>query len=209
MKTTSREKQIIMTARLVSLIFTPFYLPLVGLIVLFSLSYLNQYPLSYKFFVLIVVYFFTILLPTLLIHLYRRYQGWSLFEIGRRERRVVPYAISILCYFTCIYLMERMHMPHFMGSIVIAALLIQIVCALVNVWWKISTHTAAIGGMAGALFVFSELFGFNPVWWFCLIFIIAGILGTARMLLRQHTLGQVVGGFFVGIICAALGIIFL
>ena len=209
MKTTSREKQIIMTARLVSLIFTPFYLPLVGLIVLFSLSYLNQYPLSYKFFVLIVVYFFTILLPTLLIHLYRRYQGWSLFELGRRERRVVPYAISILCYFTCIYLMERMHMPHFMGSIVIAALLIQIVCALVNVWWKISTHTAAIGGMAGALFVFSELFGFNPVWWFCLIFIIAGILGTARMLLRQHTLGQVVGGFFVGIVCAALGIIFL
>ena len=209
MKTTSREKQIIMTARLVSLIFTPFYLPLVGLIVLFSLSYLNQYPLSYKFFVLIIVYFFTILLPTLLIHLYRRYQGWSLFELGRRERRVVPYAISILCYFTCIYLMERMHMPHFMGSIVIAALLIQIVCALVNVWWKISTHTAAIGGMAGALFVFSELFGFNPVWWFCLIFIIAGILGTARMLLRQHTLGQVVGGFFVGIVCAALGIIFL
>jgi membrane-associated phospholipid phosphatase len=209
MKTTSREKQIIMTARLVSLIFTPFYLPLVGLIALFSLSYLNQYPLSYKFFVLIVVYFFTILLPTLLIHLYRRYQGWSLFELGRRERRVVPYAISILCYFTCIYLMERMHMPHFMGSIVIAALLIQIVCALVNVWWKISTHTAAIGGMAGALFVFSELFGFNPVWWFCLIFIIAGILGTARMLLRQHTLGQVVGGFFVGIVCAALGIIFL
>ncbi len=209
MKTTSREKQIIMTARLVSLIFTPFYLPLVGLIVLFSLSYLNQYPLSYKFFVLIIVYFFTILLPTLLIHLYRRYQGWSLFELGRRERRVVPYAISILCYFTCIYLMEQMHMPHFMGSIVIAALLIQIVCALVNVWWKISTHTAAIGGMAGALFVFSELFGFNPVWWFCLIFIIAGILGTARMLLRQHTLGQVVGGFFVGIVCAALGIIFL
>ena len=29
-------------------------------------------------------------------------------------------------------------------------------------WWKISTHTAAIGGVAGALFVFGEYFGFNP-----------------------------------------------
>ena len=208
-KTMSREKQIILTARVVSLVFTPFYLPLVGLIALFFLSYLRQYPLAYKFFVLAVVYFFTVLLPTFLIHLYRRYQGWTLFELGRKERRMVPYVISILCYFTCIYLMEQFHIPHFMGSIVIAALMVQMVCALINLWWKISTHTAAIGGVAGALFVFSELFGFNPVWWFCLVFVIAGVLGTARMLLRQHTLGQVVGGFFVGIVCAAGVIIFL
>lgn len=205
----TREKQIILTARVVSLVFTPFYLPLVGLIALFFLSYLRQYPLSYKFFVLAVVYFFTVLMPTLLIHLYRRYQGWTLFELGQKERRMVPYVISILCYFACIYLMEQFHIPHFMGSIVIAGLMVQMVCALINVWWKISTHTAAIGGVAGALYVFSELFGFNPVWWFCLVFIIAGVLGTARMLLRQHTLGQVVGGFFVGMVCAVLAIIFL
>ena len=209
MKATSREKQIILTARVVSLVFTPFYLPLVGLISLFFLSYLRQYPLIYKLFVLAMVYFFTVLLPTLLIHFYRRYQGWTLFELGRKERRMVPYVISILCYFTCIYLMEQLHIPHFMGSIVIAALIIQMVCALINVWWKISTHTAAIGGVAGALFIFSELFGFNPTWWFCLIFIIAGVLGTARMLLRQHTLSQVVGGFFVGVFCAIIGIVFL
>ena len=205
----TREKQIILAARIVSMLFTPFYLPLVGLVVLFWLSYLSQYPASYKFFVLAVVYFFTILLPTFLIHLYRRYQGWSLFELGRKERRMVPYVISILCYFTCIYLMEQMHVPHFMGSIVIAALMIQIVCALINVWWKISTHTAAIGGMGGALFVFSDLFGFNPVWWFCLTFIVAGILGTARMLLRQHTLSQVVGGFLVGFFSSIIAILFL
>lgn len=205
----TREKQIIMTARMVSLVFTPFYLPLLGLVVLFFLSYLRQYPLSYKFFVLAVVYFFTVLLPTLLIHLYRRYQGWTLFELGRKERRMVPYIISILSYFVCIYLMEQLHIPHFMGSIVIAALLVQMVCALINVWWKISTHTAAIGGVAGALLVFSELFSFNPVWWLCLIFVVAGVLGSARMLLRQHTLGQVVVGFFVGYFCAVAAIIFL
>ena len=205
----TREKQIILTARAVSTVFTPFYLPLLGLIVLFFLSYLRQYPLSYKFFVLAMVYFFTILLPTLLIHLYRRYHGWTLFELGRRERRMVPYIISILCYFTCVYLMEQLHIPHFMGSIVTAALMVQMVCALINVGWKISTHTAAIGGVAGALFIFSELFSFNPVWWFCLVFVIAGFLGTARMLLRQHTLSQVLGGFFVGIVCAIIGLILL
>ena len=209
MKKISREKQIILTARLVSLLFTPFYLPLVGLVALFFLSYLRLFPPSYKFFVLAVVYFFTILLPTLFIHLYRRYQGWNLIELGHKEKRMVPYVISILCYFSCVYLMEKLHIPHFMGSIVTAALLIQILCALINVWWKISTHMAAIGGVGGALFIFSELFGFNPVWWFCLVIIIAGILGTSRMILRQHSLGQVVAGFAVGFFCAVIGIVYL
>ena len=203
----TREKQIILTARVVSMLFTPFYLPLLGLVALFFLSYLNQYLPSYKFFVLAVVYFFTILLPTLLIHLYRRYQGWSLIELGAKERRVVPYVISILCYFSCLYIMEQMHTPYFMRSIVVSALIIQIGCALINVWWKISTHTAAIGGVAGALFVFSEVFRFNPTWWFCLVLIIAGILGSSRI--RQHTLAQVVGGFFLGVVCAIVGIVYL
>ena len=205
----TREKQIILTARIISMVFTPFYLPILGLTALFFLSYLNQYLLSYKFFVLAIVYFFTILLPTLLIHLYRHYHGWSLIELGTREGRVVPYVISILCYFSCLYLMEQMHIPYFMRSIVACALIIQIVCALINVWWKISTHTAAIGGVAGALFVFSEVFRFNPMWWFCLVLLLAGILGTSRMILRQHTLAQVVAGFIVGLVCAIVGIVYL
>jgi membrane-associated phospholipid phosphatase len=199
----------ILMARVLSMVFTPFYLPIIGLVVLFFFSYLSMFPWSYKLHVLLMTYLFTILMPTVLIHLYRRYQGWNLIELGRRERRMVPYVISILCYFTCIYVMERLHMPHFMGSIIIAALLVQIVCAITNIWWKISTHTAAIGGVGGALFAFAEYLGFNPVWWLCLVFLVAGLLGTSRMILRQHNLAQVVTGFWVGFVCAAVEILFI
>ena len=205
----SREKNIILTARVVSMVFTPFYLPIVGLMALFFLSYLSLMPTAYKLQVLTLVYFFTILLPTVLIHLYRTYNGWNLIELGHREKRMVPYVISILCYFFCVYIMDMLHIPHFMGTIVSAALAIQIVCALINVWWKISTHTSAIGGVAGALFVFGELFGFNPVWWLCLVMILAGLMGTSRMILRQHSLSQVVAGFWVGVICSVLGLLYL
>ena len=205
----SREKNIILTARVISMVFTPFYLPIVGLMALFFLSYLSLMPTAYKLQVLTLVYFFTILLPTVLIHLYRKYNGWNLIELGHREKRMVPYVISILCYFFCVYIMDLLHIPHFMGTIVSAALAIQIVCALINVWWKISTHTSAIGGVAGALFVFGELFGFNPVWWLCLVMILAGLMGTSRMILRQHSLAQVVAGFWVGVICSVLGLLYL
>ena len=189
------------------MLFTPFYLPILGLVILFFLTYLRQYPPQYKFYVLAVVYFFTILLPTFLIHLYRNYQGWTPIELGSRERRIVPYIISILCYFTCLYIMERMHTPFFMRSIVASALIIQVVCAFINIWWKISTHTAAIGGVAGALLVFSDIFRFSPTWWMCVVLIVAGILGTSRMLLRQHTLSQVVVGFLTGFACAIFTIL--
>ena len=202
------QKQIILTARIISMLFTPFYLPIIGLAMLFTFSYLSMFPWTYKIQVLLLTYLFTILLPSLLIHLYRRYQGWNLIELGHRERRMVPYAISIVCYFTCIYVMDRLHMPHFMSSIVVAALAVQIVCALINVWWKISIHTAAAGGMGGSVFAFSLFLGFNPIWWFCLIFLLGGILGTCRMILRQHSLAQVVVGFWVGFLAAATAIIF-
>ena len=40
----SREKNIILAARVVSMVFTPFYLPIVGLMALFFLSYLSLMP---------------------------------------------------------------------------------------------------------------------------------------------------------------------
>ena len=96
--------------------------------------------------------------------------------------------------------MDMMHIPRFMGSILMAALIIQVICALINIWWKISTHTAAIGGVTGALIAFSILFMFNPIWWLCLVILLAGMVGTSRIILRQHSLSQVIAGFFVGLL---------
>ena len=52
--------------------------------------------------------------------------------------------------------------------------------------------------MTGALQAYALLIGFNPTWWLCLVITIAGMVGTSRMLLRQHTLWQVSAGFLLG-----------
>ena len=204
-----KEKNIILAARVMSMVFTPFYLPFIGLIALFILSYMSLMPWQYKLMVLTMVYLFTILLPTLLIHGYRRYQGWSTFEIGQKERRMVPYIIAILCYFACYYLMTTMRIPQFMANILLAALMIQVACAIINVWWKISTHSAAVGGMTGLLIVFSEIFGFYLMWWLYLALIISGCVGSSRIILRQHNLSQVLVGYGLGFITSILIIIYI
>lgn len=199
-----KEKNIIFTARIMSMIFTPFYLPIVGLIALFIFSYMSLLPMMYKLVMLAMVYLLTVVAPSLLIHLYRLCQGWTSHELGRKERRLVPYIISIVCYFACFFWMEYRNTPRVISIIVVVALTIQMVCALINIWWKISTHTAAIGGVAGGLISYSIAFSFNPLWWLCFVLILAGTVGTARMILRQHSLSQVVGGFLVGAACAIL-----
>lgn len=199
-----KEKNIIFTARIMSMIFTPFYLPIVGLIALFIFSYMSLLPMMYKLVMLAMVYLLTVVAPSLLIHLYRLCQGWTSHELGRKERRLVPYIISIVCYFACFFWMEYRNTPRVISIIVVVALTIQMICALINIWWKISTHTAAIGGVAGGLISYSIAFSFNPLWWLCFVLILAGAVGTARMILRQHSLSQVVGGFLVGAACAIL-----
>lgn len=181
-----------MAAKVLSTIFNPYYLAVLGLILLFSFSYLSLLPTTYKLSVLLMVYIFTVLLPSVLARLSKRHQGW----------------IAIACYSLCYYIMNMVHIPRFMGSIVMAALVIQVLCAIIHIWWKISTHTAALGAVVGALVAFAQIFLFNPIWWMCLAIFLSGLVGTARMLLRQHSLAQVVAGFWLGVIVAYITIIF-
>ncbi len=202
-----RNRLILVVASYISLVFTPFYLPLMGLLALFSFTYLSMLHWGYKFHMLLMVWVFTCLLPTTLIRLYRHYQGWHVLKLVQREARYIPYVISIACYFMCLYIMQVQHVSHIMRSIVVAALIVQILCAIINHWWKISIHTAAIGGTTGAVVAFSLIFGFYPLWWLCLLILLAGVLGTSRMLLRIHSLGEIVGGYLIGVLAGFTGVV--
>lgn len=204
-----KEKDIVMTAKVLSAVFNPFFLPVVGLLALFIFSYLSLLPWTAKLYILVLVATFTILLPTTLIRIFRRWRGWSKEDVLVRERRIVPYIITIICYLLCYHIITTNHIPYTIGSIVMASLIIHVVCAIVNHWWKISTRTAAIGGVAGALMAFAEIFSFNPLWWLSIIIILAGMVGTSRIILGQHTLAQVVTGFLLGMTCAILSVLFI
>lgn len=196
-------------AWLFSLVFRPYHLPLVGFVTLFAFTYLRVVPFVYKMYVLGLVYVFTVLLPRLCVWVYRKLGGWAPHQLRLREYRAVPYVLFILSYMACLYLMMQSHMPPYMCGILISALLIQMVCAIINVWWKVSVHCAGSGGVIGALVAYSMLFSFNPVWWLSLCILISGAVGSSRMWLRQHTLAQVVVGTLVGVVCGFAGVMYI
>lgn len=197
-------KMLIRIARCVSLLFTPFSVPFLAFAILFLFSYLNMMPTAYKLIVLGIVYCFTILFPVLSIFVFRKINGFSVAELGERKKRYVPFLLTIISYVFCLLMMNRLNIPWYMSGIILSALFMMIVCIIVNIRWKLSEHMAGAGAIVGGLVAFSALFGYNPVWWLCLSILIAGMLGTARIILGHHTLGEVLTGFAVGLVCALM-----
>ena len=181
-------------ARVTSMVFTPFSIPFLSFLVLFLFSYLRIMPIQYKLIVLGIVYCFTILTPTITIFLFRKINGFARQELSERKKRYVPILLTIISYVFCLLMMRRLNIPWYMTGIILASLVVSIICIAVNLKWK----------LIGGLISFSALFGYNPVGWLCLFILIAGILGSARIVLGHHTLGEVLSGFAVGLICALL-----
>ncbi|RHL04189.1 MULTISPECIES: hypothetical protein [Bacteroides] len=198
------DRTLIRTARVISAIFTPFSIPFLAFLILFLFSYLRIMPIQYKLIVLGVVYCFTILMPTLTIFLFRKINGFSPEDLGERKRRFMPFLLTITSYVFCLVMMHRLNIPWYMTGIILAALIMMVICIVVNLKWKLSEHMAGVGAIVGGLVSFSALFGYNPVWWLCLFILIAGVLGTARIILQHHTLGEVLVGFAVGLVCSLL-----
>lgn len=198
------DKTMLRVARITSIVFTPFSIPFLAFLVLFLFSYLRIMPILYKGIVLGIVYCFTILTPTITIFLFRKINGFARQELSERKKRYVPILLTIISYVFCLLMMRKLNIPWYMTGIIFVSLVISIICILVNLKWKLSEHMAGMGGIIDGLVSFSALFSYNPVVWLCLFILIAGILGSARIVLGHHTLGEVLSGFVVGLVCSFL-----
>lgn len=192
------------SAKLISQLTSPFYLPVLAFLLVFSFSHLRLLPWGYKGIVIGLVYFFTALLPRTLIFLYVKVNGWGHRHLGQRENRYVPYVLSIISYASLLYLMHLLFMPRFTMGLIVGALAIQLICFLLNPILKVSTHAASAGSAIGALMILGLYFNFNPLFWISIAILYTGVVCTARYILRVHTLSGIGWGVLIGVTCGAL-----
>jgi len=88
--------------------------------------------------------------------------------------------------------------PVFIPIFILGAIASMVIAMVINLKWKISLHMIGIGGFCGglaALFILTQ--EGSPVY-LAFAFILAGVLGTARLLLEAHTSMQILAGFMLG-----------
>lgn len=203
------ERTLLRCARFLSALFSPFYMTFaVFVCILFysfrRLLYVGFIPSVWGYMILLfMVMCFTVILPQLSIVLFRRIMKQGGWVSSQRRSRTVPYIIAILSYLACIIMLSMLNAPTYLLGLVVSALVSIMLCALINVWWKVSTHMVALGGVTAVIGICGMVMNFNPLFYLCLLFLLSGVVGTSRMILRQHTLSQVLWSYVLGLACSA------
>ncbi len=198
------ETRLIKPARLLTQVFSPFYAPVWALLWLLFFSTYRFIALEARLSILFMVIIFTVVIPKMTLFVLRTGLNMSRWQFDMRVNRHIQYAVTFISSLACIIVLRRWTSFDFLYGVLIAALVAEIVCLIINMWWKISVHMVGVGGLVGLVGAFSARFGFDPVWPTCMILLLAGFLGSAQMFLRQHNLVQIIVGFIVGVLCARI-----
>ncbi len=186
-------------SHVISTVFQPLLMPTYGIMLLFVYTYFGVIY-SHQFWQIVSpVILFSFALPAILIFLLFRMGIISDLSLKVRRERFYPYLITLLSYSAMIVFYYRMHMPRWFMMIMAASVAIMVIAIFITLLWKISAHMFGIGGLiGGAMAVSFYVERSNPYYMFMGLFIIAGLVGTSRLILKRHTLSQVIAGFLLG-----------
>lgn len=189
--------------RCISFIFSPLLVPTWAMILVARVSILTLLPANYIWCAICVIFLLTCILPlSTFLLLYKR--GLiSTPSLNNRTDRTIPYIITIFCYCICAWMMVRARTPLWLPMFFIGASAATAVNTIVNLWWKISGHAAAMGGLTAMTFLIAlyhlEITDMYP--WISAAIILTGMVMSARVYLQRHTLMQVFLGVANGFLC--------
>lgn len=191
--------------KLISYIFQPLLIPTYAIILLMRIPLFQLFGTQYRVIAVVGTLLFTAILPALpMLLMMRKGQIKDVF-ISRREERTIPYLFSFLAYvFWVLFLWRTLQFPMEFIVLAIGTVFSVILLVLINLKWKISAHTAGVGGLVGGIIAVSYLIGINPVGLIILSLIVSGLVAISRIHLKAHTLSQAIGGFCLGVSCLLL-----
>ncbi len=187
-------------ARVISIIFHPVLVPTLGvLLLLHSGFYFSMLTWEAKRFVLLVVFFSTCILPLLAVSVMAINPRFDI-NMPKSTDRIIPLLATSVFYYLGFVLLGRVNIFPVFKLFMLASVLVVILLLLISFKWKISNHMAALGGLAGVFFAFSFRKGLNPVYSLLILILISGIVGTARLMLKKHSMWQVIAGYVLGFV---------
>lgn len=185
-------------SRIASLVFHPLLIPTWGFLLLSNSGfYFAVLPWSVRKFMLLVILLFTCILPALSIGLLSLSPRFDL-KMEKSTDRILPLIISSICYYLGYLVLERMPLFPLFNLFLVASILVQIALIFVSLKWKISAHSAAIGGLTGGFMAMSFRLEENPVLVLSFLILAAGLVATSRLVLSKHTRAEVYAGFSLG-----------
>lgn len=152
------------------------------------------------------VFFGTYVMPLVFMFLLKMLKLISSMQLANPRERVFPYATGLLFYFLTAHSVSKLPIPPEIPSYLYGGVLIIAICFLFLKRIKISMHMCGMGGLLGMLFFTSFTFSTQLLTIISSVLILAGLVGTARLVLRAHTPSEIYLGLFVGLASVWFGL---
>lgn len=187
-------------AHFFSFVLNPFLVPTFGfLIILYHLPGLQYYSPKIKAILTGIIVISTCILPLLFILLIS-FTSNVKRDLLQTKDRLLPYLFSAFSVFLGAQLLGKLPVPGIFRLYLLGLVLILISLFTITLKWKISGHTAALGGVLGTFLALLFKYRMELLWIIVIVIILAGIVATARLLLNKHTPSQIYAGFFLSLI---------
>lgn len=181
-------------ARIVSNILAPstISLPFVLLVAFYRAS--DQLAaIAYAF----IAFFFLCVGPLIYVVIGVRTGRLSDLDISRRSERAGPFLFGIISVGAGLLVLSLVHGPKDLVTALILTAISAVFMMVTTLWWKISIHASS---MAGAATMLTALYGIVLLPSFLLLILVSW----SRVVLRRHTIAQVVVGSLLSIFLSLL-----
>lgn len=200
----TQPKVLVVLANIVSVLFHPVFMPLVMAIVIFKLAPAGFVGLTPKQVGLLFINIglTTVFFPLFSIMLMKPLGFISSYKMPTAKERTIPLMATMIFYFWVSHVFNSMPgvVPFALKVLLLGNFWGIILIFLINIFTKISMHTSTAGGMIGIILVLMMTSSVNFIVPLFVAIIIAGIIGTARMILGAHQRGDIWLGYIIGII---------
>ncbi|WP_343634761.1 phosphatase PAP2 family protein [Fluviicola sp.] len=156
---------------------------------------------------------FSFLAPALTVLFLQTRGSVTTVMMEKRTERIIPAIMTVLFGISLLAIL-LFKVPHnlpgarFIFGLSFGSLIAVVVCTALTFRWKVSLHAAGMGILTGFLYMYYSKMLIFPMWILMLAFIASGIVMSARMYLKLHSLSQLVIGFAIGFAGLVLGIQF-
>jgi hypothetical protein len=197
-------------AKIVSIVFHPFLIPLYGLTILLSApTFLKYLPVEAKRVLFTVILIDNVFLPLALLPFLRYRNLISSFHIDDRKERIIPLLITSILYCTTSFIVFRYQIPFFLKSFIFATSVVAILVSMINFWWKISIYAVGAGALTATVFSLSLKMHAPLTWYILAVILASGLILSSRLRLNAHNPSQVWVGFLTGFLGISLFILFI
>jgi hypothetical protein len=188
----------------VTYLFHPLLIPTYGMGLIYKI-YTTIYFINdvrVLLFLLGITFVSTCILPALSTIVMLRSGIIKDLEMKERKDRFLPYMITAMYYFFAFYLLKDFPIPSGMlfavRIFVLGGAGAILLTALINMFWKISAHMVAQGGICACVLSSCLLLPAASVQLLYLCIFLAGVVAWARLKLEAHSPAQVYTGFGLG-----------